>query len=629
MTNRSLVHLRAWLLEEIESPKTAESEDTLAWKNKGAFFRERYLFRSGQERGTFFGVFQASQAQKKLTFSMFSKPFKPQKGTSSVFSKPLKPKKGTFFDPDRKRYLFRCFPSLSSPKKVPFSLRTFFDVFQDSQAQKKYFFGVFQASQAQKRYLFRSGPEKGTLVPFSVFSKPLTQAPDNKKRYLFVCFPRLSSPKTLPVSFRTGRRYLFLCFPSLSSAKKVRFSFQTGKRYLFLCFPSLSSPKKVPFSLRTFFDVFQASQAQKTVPFFVPDRENVHFSCFPSLSSTKKVPLKAPFFSVFQASHARFRSGTFVGIFQASQAPNLFRFRKKVPFSVFSKPLKHKKQYLFRSVPEKGSFPSLSSPTMVRVSFRTGTRYPQAQKKYLFRSGPEKKYFFRKHLKSRKGAFFSFRTEKSTFFGVFQASSPKKYFFRSGPEKSEKSLSQAPKKYLLRCGKENGTFFRCFPSLQKKYPFCFGPTFFRLFQASQAKKRYFPAFSKPLKSKKGTFFVPEKVSKPLKPKKGTFFGVFQASQAQKERYLFLCSPSLSSPNKVPFSVFSGPEKIPFSVFSKPLKPKKIPFSFRACQASQVKKGTFFVPDLKKVPFSVFSKPLKRKKNTFFVPDRKKVPISVF
>ena len=174
-------------------------------------------------------------------------------------------------------------------------------------------------------------------------------------------------------------------------------------------------------------------------------------------------------------------------------------------------------------------------------------------------------------------------------------------------------------------------------------------------------------FSKPLQPKKGTLFVLDRLfsvfSKPLKLKKGT------SRRSPKEvpfSFQKKC-PSLSSPKKVPFSFRTGKRylfrcfpslsspkrKVPFSVFSKPLKPKqgtffgvfrtgkkylflcfpslssqkKIPFSFRACQASQVKKGTFFVPDLKKVSFSVFSKPLKRKKNTFFVPDRKKVPIS--
>ena len=167
--------------------------------------------------------------------------------------------------------------------------------------------------------------------------------------------------------------------------------------------------------------------------------------------------------------------------------------------------------------------------------------------------------------------------------------------------------------------------------------------------------------SKPVKPKKGTFFVPHL-------KKGTFFlphrkkvpfSVF-SSQAQK-RYLFrsgpernlfrcfpslfLCLPSLSSRKKyffrsaqekdTCFGVFqasqaqkmylfrSGPEKVPFSVFSKPFRPKK--YLFRS--------------GLKKVPFSEFSKPLDRKKLVFsfrtgkrylcrcfpfFVPDRKKL-----
>ena len=290
------------------------------------------------------------------------------------------------------------------PKKVPFSLRAVFDVLQASQAQKKYlfrsFFGVFQASQAQKRYLFRSGPEKGTLVPFSVFSKPL------------------KPPKNTFFGSGQQKKVPFCVFSKALKPKNVT------------CFVP---PNKVPFSLRTFFDVFQASQAQKTVPFFVPDRKNVNFSCFPSLSSTKKVPLKAPFFSVFQASHALFRSGTFVGIFQASQAPNFFVSGKR---------------YLFLC------FPSLSSTknNTFFVQYRKKVVFQafQAQKWYVFRSGqeqftlkPKKGTFFvpdrRKSIFSQasqvqKRCLFSFRTEKSTFFGVFQASSPKKilFSFRTG-----------------------------------------------------------------------------------------------------------------------------------------------------------------------------------------------------
>ena len=219
---------------------------------------------------------------------------------------------------------------------------------------------------------------------------------------------------------------------------------------------------------------------------------------------------------------------------------------------------------------------------MVRVSFRTGTRYPQAQKKYLFRSGPEKKYFFRKHLKSRILPFFRSGPKKVPF-SVFSKPQAQKNTFFVPDRKKVKKASLKPQKSTF-CVAERKTvpFFGVFQASKKKYPFCFGPTFFRLFQASQAKKRYFPAFFQASQVQKRYLFRSRKS--------------FQASQAQK-RYLFRCFPSLSSPKR----------KVPFSVFSKPLKPKQ---------------GTFFgVFRTGKIPFSVFSKPLtsQAKKNTLFVP----------
>ena len=130
---------------------------------------------------------------------------------------------------------------------------------------------------------------------------------------------------------------------------------------------------------------------------------------------------------------------------------------------------------------------------------------------------------------------------------------------------------------------QKNTFFR---SGQEKVPF------FCVFQASQAQKKYLVfvpnnrkkvPFSKPLKPKKGTFFVPDGkkepfsvFSKPLKPKKGTFsfrtgktylfFGLFQASQKGTFFGVFQAS---QAQKKVLFCV---PDR--FWVFFKPLKPKK-------------------------------------------------------
>ena len=198
--------------------------------------------------------------------------------------------------------------------------------------------------------------------------------------------------KKVPFSFRTLKRYLFPCFPSLSSARKIPFSFRTGKRYLFRCFktyfflccPPLK-PKKIPFFVPDrkkvpFFCVFQASQAQKKYLVFVPN--NRKKGTFFQASQAQKRYLfrsgreKGTFFGVFQASQAQKRylfvpdrktylffglfqasqKGTFFGVFQASQAQKKVLFCVPDRFWVFFKPLKPKKRYLFRSGPEKCTF---------------------------------------------------------------------------------------------------------------------------------------------------------------------------------------------------------------------------------------------------------------------------------
>ena len=108
-------------------------------------------------------------APETVPFSMFSKPLKPKKSTFSFrtgkrllfrcFLSLSNPKKYLFGSTREKNTFFGVFQAsqaqISSPKEVPFSFRT---------GTKGTFFSVFQASQAQKRYLFRSSWERACHV---------------------------------------------------------------------------------------------------------------------------------------------------------------------------------------------------------------------------------------------------------------------------------------------------------------------------------------------------------------------------------------------------------------------------------------------------------------------------------
>ena len=324
-----------------------------------------YLFRSGR---------------KKVPFSVFSR----KKVPFSVFSKPLKLQKGTFFFSFRakKRYLFRCFPSLASPTKVLFrsgpEKGTFFGVFQAPaqkrsfcvpfqafEAQKKYlfrfgmekgtFFCVFQASQAQKRYLFRCGPEK---IPFSVFSKPLKP----KKGTFFVPgkvpFSVLSKPlKPKTSTFFVPDGTFFGVFQA-SSPKKV----------LFRRFPSLSSPTKIPSPRAPKTLTTARNQADPTVPHETEYLPGGRMSVKPNLAEWKRPlphhPLRKagglnprgchrpPGTAIFwrtlenqfslRTGKKRYLFRCVPSLSSPKKVPFFVPDRKKVPFWVFSKPLKPK-----------------------------------------------------------------------------------------------------------------------------------------------------------------------------------------------------------------------------------------------------------------------------------------------